>query len=185
MNFKNWLIKQRACSEAIDWVGERTLEQAWPECEHGDWLLWLAQKVGVDLKVLTLAKSRCERLADRLMTGRRSPNALDVSEIFGIGEAPLEQLDSAARAARAALATNAAAYDTARVAARAAFAADAAAYDTARVAARAAADDAAAAYAAYAAASDVARKEALKKCAEIVRETIPLELIKEGIGNEI
>ena len=36
------LLKQiHACNEAIDWVGERTLAEAWAECERADWMLWL------------------------------------------------------------------------------------------------------------------------------------------------
>ena len=30
-----------ACAEAREWVGSRTLAEAWAECERPDWLLWL------------------------------------------------------------------------------------------------------------------------------------------------
>ena len=30
-----------ACAEAREWVGDRTLEQAWAECERPDWMLWI------------------------------------------------------------------------------------------------------------------------------------------------
>ena len=35
------LIRLGACGEAREWVGARTLEQAWAECERPDWMLWL------------------------------------------------------------------------------------------------------------------------------------------------
>jgi hypothetical protein len=37
-----------ACPEAIEWVGTRTLRQAWNECERGDWMAWLTQKLRLD-----------------------------------------------------------------------------------------------------------------------------------------
>jgi hypothetical protein len=52
MTLKRMLIKIRAYKEMISWVGDRTLEQAWTECERGDWMLWFAHKVGVPLKHL-------------------------------------------------------------------------------------------------------------------------------------
>ena len=30
-----------ACDEAREWVGDRTLNQAWAECVRPDWMLWL------------------------------------------------------------------------------------------------------------------------------------------------
>jgi len=38
-NFKKRLIEMGACAEAIEWVGNKTLEEAWSECEHCDWML--------------------------------------------------------------------------------------------------------------------------------------------------
>jgi hypothetical protein len=35
------LKELNACSEAIDWVGSRTFEEAWKECERPDWMFWL------------------------------------------------------------------------------------------------------------------------------------------------
>ena len=35
------LIRLGACEEAREWVGARTLEQAWAECVRPDWMLWL------------------------------------------------------------------------------------------------------------------------------------------------
>jgi hypothetical protein len=47
MSFKEQLIKINACDEAIKWVGDRTLTEAWSECPRGDWMLWgLAKMIG-------------------------------------------------------------------------------------------------------------------------------------------
>jgi hypothetical protein len=171
MTFKDQLIKIHACDDAVAWVKDRTLEEAWNECERGDWMLWLARRKNVDIKILTLAKVKCARLVEHLMTDKRSIEALNVAERFARGLAKREELNAAAYAAYAAYAANAAAF--------AAYAAYAAAYASA-YAAYAATDAAsdAAAYAAYA--SDASAKEqTLPKCADIVRETIDVKLIKE------
>ena len=41
MTFREWLIDRHACEPALEWVGDRTLEQAWAECPRGDWMEWL------------------------------------------------------------------------------------------------------------------------------------------------
>jgi hypothetical protein len=38
VNLKEYLEKEDACKPAIKWLGDRTPEQAWVECERGDWL---------------------------------------------------------------------------------------------------------------------------------------------------
>lgn len=40
MSFKQQLIKLNACKEAIDWVEDRTLDQAWNDCHRSDWMAW-------------------------------------------------------------------------------------------------------------------------------------------------
>ena len=35
-----------ACADAREWVGDRTLDQAWAECERPDWMLWLHARSG-------------------------------------------------------------------------------------------------------------------------------------------
>ena len=41
-----------ACSEGVDWVGNRTLEEVWRDADRADWMLWLVAKAGVDRKNL-------------------------------------------------------------------------------------------------------------------------------------
>jgi len=62
--FKDKLKLMSADEGFIEWVGGRTLKEAWAECQRGDWMLWLAARSpDVDLKTLTMAKVRCARLA--------------------------------------------------------------------------------------------------------------------------
>jgi hypothetical protein len=142
--FNQYLKSLEACQTAIDWAGDKTIEQVVADCHRGDWLLWLAKKCGVELQPLTLAKAHCANTVRHLMTDERSIKAVDVAIAFGEGRATRDELDTAAYAnARAAAAAyaSAAAYAAADVAAAAAaaVAADvaAAAYDaTAAAAAR-------------------------------------------------
>jgi hypothetical protein len=164
--FKKYLHSVNACPPAIDWAGDKTIEQVVADCHRGDWLLWLAKKCGVELQPLTLAKAHCANTVRHLMTDERSIKAVDVAIAFGEGRATRDELDTAAAAAAdaradaaAAFAAAAAAYAAAKAYANAAFAAAAAAAacasDDADTAAYAAANAAfAAAAAAAACASD-------------------------------
>ena len=167
---KEILKKLNACKESIEWVGDKTIEQAINECPRGDWMLWLFQKVCPgDLQLLTLAKGHCANIVRHLMTDERSIKAVDVAIAFGEGRATKEELSDAAAYA-AAYAADAAA-DAAYAAASAAYAASAAAY------AAYAAD--AAAYAADAAASAAApRKENRLQTADICRKYLGKKLSK-------
>ena len=40
MTFREELINMGACKSAVEWIGDKTKEQAWNECERGDWLWW-------------------------------------------------------------------------------------------------------------------------------------------------
>ena len=165
---KELLNRLEACKEAVEWAGEMELNEVISECHRGDWLLWLAQKVGVDIRQLTLAKARCAKLVIYLMKDERSRKAVELAEQFGLGNATREELDAAAAAA-------AAAYDAAYDAAYAeAYAdAEAAAYYAAYA-------EAAAYYAAYdAAAAAAKRAEILLQCADICREVFRQELINK------
>ena len=101
------LIKLKACVEAREWVGDKTIEQIVEQCHRGDWLLWLAEKVDIGLQPLTLAKGHCANTVRHLMKDERSINAIDVAITFGEGKASREELSSAA--ADAAYAASAAA----------------------------------------------------------------------------
>jgi hypothetical protein len=114
MTFKELLIELDACPTAREWAGDMPIEEVVSTCHRGDWLLWLAKKVDVDLQLLTLAKGHCANTVRHLMKDERSINAVDVAIAFGEGKATREELDDAAYAA---------AYAAAAYAASAAYAA--------------------------------------------------------------
>ena len=45
MTFREWLEKRGACWPALQWVGTKTLAQAWAECPRGEWMRWLSAAV--------------------------------------------------------------------------------------------------------------------------------------------
>ena len=179
---KELLLKLKACGPAIDWAGDKTIEEIWETCHRGDWMLWLARKLNIDKRVLTIAKGHCANTVRHLMKDERSIAAVDMAIKYGEGNATDSELAAAADAAYAATAD---AYD----AYAADYAADAAAAYAADVAAAAAAYDAtayaAAADAAYDATADAdARKQSQQATAEICRKYIPFELILSGIKSQ-
>ena len=107
MTFSEYLESIDACSYAIEWAGDKTIEQVVADCHRGDWLLWLAKKCGVELQPLTLAKGHCANTVRHLMTDNRSIKAVDTAIAFGEGRASREELDSAAANANAYAAANA------------------------------------------------------------------------------
>ena len=163
---KELLIKLNACNEAREWASNKSIDEIWATCHRGHWMLWLARKLNIDKRVLTLAKGHCANTVRHLMKDERSIAAVDTAIKYGEGNATDSELAAAADAAYDATAD---AYD--------AYAAD---YATA---------DAAAAYAAaaaaYAAAADAdARKQSQQATAEICRKYIPLDLILAAIKSQ-
>lgn len=167
--FKEYLKSVNACEPAVEWAGDKPVEQVVAECHRGDWLLWLAKKCGVEPQPLTLAKGHCANTVRHLMTDERSLKAVDVAIAFAEGRATREELDAAARAAATAYDATYAAYaaSAASAASASAYAADAAAY---------AAADAAAYTAAYTAnqqeTADICRKYIGDLIIEKVNQTI-------------
>ena len=128
--FKDILIKLKACESGRDWVGDKTVEEFVKDCQRGDWMLWLAKKLDVGIKPLTLTKGYCAKTVEHLMKDERSKKAVQAAIDFGKGKITKEELDAAAYAAAYAADTAADAADTADSADDAAYAAYAAA-DTA------------------------------------------------------
>jgi len=171
-----------ACYDAIEWVKTRkSPKDAWMNCIRGDWMLWLAKKLDVDDRKLTLTKAMCAKQVEYLMKDQRSKDALDACFKYANGLITRKKLDQYAADAYAAYTTT---YDDA--AAAAAYAAAAAAYAAAY--ADAAYADAAAAHAAYAAyvyaayvyaadADNEAKTNSLKKSADICREILTDEVL--------
>lgn len=42
------LIRMNACRAAVDWIGGRTIEQAWQECRRSEWMVWLLEHIAPD-----------------------------------------------------------------------------------------------------------------------------------------
>ena len=187
------LKKLDACNDAREWVAtQKNYKEAWQNCERGDWMLWLAKRLKVDDRKLTLAKFKCANQVRHLIKDQRSIAALDAAEKYGNGEISRDELNAAAAAAYAVAAyaaadaavAAAAAYADAAVAVAAAYAdaavavAAAAAYAAADAAVAVAAADAyAAADAAVAVAAADAYKESLKKSADFCREILTEEVL--------
>lgn len=168
------LRRTGARDDVCQWSRNMGLRQAWTDCERGDWLLWLAARLGVDRRQVVLAACQCARLALPHVTPieERPRQAIEEAEAWCRGEANLKQLRAAAVAAFDA-AYDAAA-DAAALAAHAALAAAQAAFSdyvaaVARAAARADAD--------YTAAHAAARADTLRRCADLVRQVIPYHTI--------
>jgi hypothetical protein len=169
---KEILKTLKACEGAIEWVQDRTIEQAVADCHRGDWLLWLADKLEIDKRKLTLAKGMCANTVRHLMADERSINSVDAAIAYGRGEIGENELADAAAAAYAAAAYNAASHAAAAAAYNAAShaaAADAAGYTVAY----ASADAAGYTYA------DAARAKNEKQTADICREIIGQEIISK------
>ena len=112
-SFRSQLRALHACSDARTWVGHKSLRCAYRTCERGDWMLWLAGRVGVDRNVLVLAACACARLAlVHMPAGEGRPlAAIETAERWARGDASvsLEDVRQASYAAYAAYAANAAA----------------------------------------------------------------------------
>ena len=187
------LTRIGACRDAINWCGSRSVKEAWEECDRGDWLLWVAAKLGVDRKLIVLAACDCARTVLHLVAkGEKRPRiATETAERWANGEASIDEVRAADAADAAYAASASAAYAAADAAAAAAYAADT--YEDAADAAYAAITAAAAAYAAitagaavYAAAAYAAfvaaRSASLAASAALVRKRIPLKKILEAIA---
>ncbi len=168
-----------------------TGREAWNACVNGSHLLWLAERVGVDQRLLVRAAAACAETAlQYLPDGEARPRlALEAARRWADDptHANLERVRQARDAATAATRAYADAAYTAAYAAASAYAAYTAAYaadsaaasaDSAAASAHAYADAAyTAAYAAAASAGRHARADALKRCADLVRLHISADVV--------
>ena len=152
------LKKLQACEEAVEWAAsQKSFSSAWKNCKLGDWMLWLAKRLNIDDRKLTMAKYHCAAQVLHLMNDQRSLDAMAAALKYANGEIDRNELDVYAAYADDAAAASAAAADYA-----AAYAAAAAASAAAASAAAAAADDA---------------TNSLKKSADICREYLTEEVL--------
>lgn len=184
--------KYAPCPEAIEFRKKfSTFKEAWEACPRGDWMLWIAAKVKVDGRLLTLAKGKCAETIKHLMKDDRSIKAVEAAIAYGNREIGDKELGDAADAAylaadastsytAAATADASTSYTTAYATAAAVYDATAAAvYDTTAydTTAYATADAAAAANNAADAAADAKAKNQ-KQTADICRELLTNEVFK-------
>jgi hypothetical protein len=121
MNIHELLIEKKACQSAMDWAKDyETIEQIVENVHRGDWLLWLAKKIDIPIKTLTLAKARCAKTVIHLMKDQRSIDAVNLAERFGLTDEVI--LDDLKIAYAAAACAADAAYAAADAAAACAYA---------------------------------------------------------------
>ena len=90
---KELLRELDACAEGVQWVNDKTLEEAWAICHRGDWMLWLYAKLYPDnIRKITLAKGHCANTVRHLMKDPRSTDAVDAAIAFGEGRITTEEL---------------------------------------------------------------------------------------------
>lgn len=165
------LVELGACEDAVEWCRTQpSLRQAWRVCRRGDWMLWYAERVGVELRRLVWVACQCARLTLRhVPDGEPRPRrAIEAAEAWAEGRDWVTLADVRAAAAEAAAAARWA-ETTAPWPAEAAWAAAEAAW--ASEAATFAAEAATAA--AEAAHTEVAEADVLAECATICRREWP------------
>ena len=126
-------VSRDACGEGIRWLRKQsTPDQSWRLCERPDWMIWYAARRGVDRMIIAKIACDCARTALRFVPegDARPLLCIEATERWIVGEATIEEVRIARRAAY----TDAATYADA-----AAYAAAAAAYAYAAAAAAVAA----------------------------------------------
>ena len=162
------------CQECLVWYHGQDSQEAWQTCERGDWMLWVAARLGVDRKLIVLAACDCAETALHFVDPLeiRPKEAVATARRWCQGAYTSQQVrQAAADATAAAYAADAAAYAADAVAADDADTADAYAADAATYAADAYAADA------YAAAAI----QSGRAIASLVRERISWKVISEAI----
>ena len=87
------------CKEAIFFRNQYPdFQTAWNNCHRGDWMLWLAEKLKVDDRKLTLAKGLCAKTVIHLMKDERSKKAIKIAIDYGKGKLTKKELIEAAAA---------------------------------------------------------------------------------------
>lgn len=154
------LLRLGACSEAIAWAeslgpNHPADATAWEQCPRGDWMLWVAGRLGIPRATLVLGACACARQAlVHIKAGEDRPRiAIETAESWARGGEGAASIEEVRKARAAAAAAYGAAY--------AAYAAYAAAADAA------------------------ARKKSLAKSAELVREVISWALLAVEVAKKL
>ena len=100
MKIKFDILQYSPCKSAIDYYENcKSSEEAWNNCLRGDWMLWIASMLGVDIKTLTLTKVHCALTVKHLMKDKHGLDALEAGLKFVNNEITSEELKIAANAA--------------------------------------------------------------------------------------
>jgi hypothetical protein len=84
------------CNKGLDYYkSQPDFKAAWENCPRGDWMLWIAQRLQVDTKVLILAKGKCAETIIHLMKDEKSVNAVKAAIAYGMSEITERDLDIA------------------------------------------------------------------------------------------
>lgn len=103
MELRTYLENHNACEDSLEWLGDRNVEQCTNECERGDWLLWLEEKLGIlDKRGRVRIGAMCADTARHLTDDNRVHDCIDVCYRYAAGECTDYELASAAREAWAA-----------------------------------------------------------------------------------
>jgi hypothetical protein len=88
MTWRDRILALYPCTEAREWLAtvpdDWTAEQAWCECKRGDWMLWIAGRLGVDRVVLVRVACAVARSVLHLVPpGEERPRlALEAAEAW-------------------------------------------------------------------------------------------------------
>jgi hypothetical protein len=186
MNILQTCLKRLgACRKGLEWAAHHDdLLDAWWACPRGDWLLWLAVKLGLERRIVVFAACEVARLALPFTDDERPRTAIILAEQLASGDRAVDMVDvlvAAADCREAALDAGCyARYDAANTAFAAMYAALAATPEPVPKEAAAAAAEAVAEAAADAATSqaeaDGARAGMHLACSYVVRNRIDEEL---------
>lgn len=92
------IVESDAPDGILDWLEtRRDFASAWVECPRGDWLLWLATRLGVDRRLVVKAACACARSMLEACGGehRRFWEAIETADAFARGVADLKSVRSA------------------------------------------------------------------------------------------
>ncbi len=185
MKFRDQLEKLEACPESIEWVGNKTIEQAWKTCKNSDWMIWILNQTDLDLtyplcdmakRVLHLVPEDHRLVCSNAIRAARSrANQDELNTVSVAADAAYDRTfnDISHDAVRTAYFAASAVTDASCVAVYAARAAAEAALN----AARNAASEAAGSSAYY----DAYIKEQKKQC-DILRKYLTIEKVKKAFN---
>ncbi|MDR1221993.1 MAG: hypothetical protein LBL07_03820 [Tannerella sp.] len=86
--------KFNPCKEGLAYYERKpSFAAAWKGCHRGDWMLWMASRMGVDSRILTRAKALCANTVRILIRDKRITGAIDAALRYADGEIDREALD--------------------------------------------------------------------------------------------